>query len=85
MKVFERLSGLFRKGGGDRRSDLQENMQKALNMKKDAGPQAYIPPHQTPREGMKATQDPNIGNAPAGEGGFTPELKRSRVARSGDT
>jgi hypothetical protein len=84
MKVFERLSGVFRKGRG-RKGDLQANMQKALHMKQEGRPQANIPPHQTAREGMKSTEDPNLGNAPAKEGEFTPELKRSRVARSGDT
>jgi hypothetical protein len=83
MTIFDRLSGLF----GKRRaaSDLQQNMRKALHMKQEAGSQTHIPPHQTAREGMKPVEDANIGNAPAGEAGFTPELKRSRVSRSGDT
>jgi hypothetical protein len=85
MKVLERLSGLFRKGGGAGKSDLQANMQKALHMKQESGSQAHIPPHQTPGEGMKVRQDPNRSEGPGAEGGFTPELKRSRVARSGDT
>jgi len=84
MKVFERLSGLFRKN--THKSDLQENMQKALHMKQESGSQAHIPPHQTAREGMKPAQDPHMGDTTRGaEAGFTPQLKRSRVARSGDT
>jgi len=85
MKVFDRLSGLFRKSGEGRKGDLQQNMAKALHRKEQAGSQAHIPPHQTAREGMKAKQDPNRSDSPGAEGGFTPELKRSRVARSGDT
>jgi hypothetical protein len=84
MKVFDRLSGLFRKDA--RKNDLQANMQKALHMKQEAGAQPQIPPHQTPREGMKPAQDPHMDEAARGaEAGFTPQLKRSRVARSGDT
>jgi hypothetical protein len=84
MKTFERLSRLFRKDA--RESDLQANMQKALHMKQESGSQAHIPPHQTAREGMKPAPDPHAGEASRGaEAGFTPQLKRSRVARSGDT
>ena len=84
MKVFERLSGLFRKDDGHK-GDLHDNMQKALQMKQEAGEQSHIPPHQTAREGMKPADEPQAGAAPREtEAGFTPQLKRSRVARSGD-
>ena len=46
-------------------------------------PSAHIPPHQTANEGMnpKTTNEDHI---PAREGYFEPELKRTKVARSGD-
>lgn len=85
MKVFERLSGLFRKKDSTRTNELRDNMQKALQMKQEAGAQKNIPPHQTAREGMKPAPDPHMSDATRGaEAGFTPQLKRSRVARSGD-
>ena len=51
--------------------------------KKEAGPQTNIPEHQTANEGMnpKTTNEDHI---PAREGYFEPELKRTKVARSGD-
>lgn len=65
------------------REELMSNAEKALRMKKEAGPQASIPEHRTASEGMnpKTTSEDHI---PAREGFNTPELKRSRVARSGD-
>ena len=84
MKVFEKLSGLFGKRRGA--SELQQNMRKALDMKQQAGPQTSIPPHQTAGAGMRPAHDPEMSDATRGaEAGFTPQLKRSRVARSGDT
>lgn len=84
MKVFERLSGLFRKDDG-RKGDLHDNMQKALHMKQQAGEQSQVPPHQTAHDGMRPADEPQAGAAPRDtEAGFTPQLKRSRVARSGD-
>jgi hypothetical protein len=70
---------------GDK-SDLQKNMEKALHMKQEAGPQTSIPEHQTAHEG--GVGEPQIGmtDRDAGsEGSYTPQLKRSRVARSCDT
>ena len=67
------------------RHDLVANAEKALRMKQEAGPQANIPEHQTSHEGMH--QDPHqveIDATRGREAGFTPQLKRSRVARSGD-
>jgi hypothetical protein len=68
------------------RSELQKNMEKALHMKQEAGPRTSTPEHRTAREGMKAPDDPHMSDATRGaEAGFTPQLKRSKVARSGDT
>jgi hypothetical protein len=65
------------------REELMSNAEKALRMKQEAGPQTSIPEHQTAHGGMnpKTTNEDHI---PAREGFNTPELKRSRVARSGD-
>jgi hypothetical protein len=65
------------------RDELKANAEKALRMKQEAGPSAHIPPHQTAHEGMnpKTTNEDHI---PAREGYFEPELKRTKVARSGD-
>jgi hypothetical protein len=91
MNLLSKLTGFFRKdegreGGRAGKSALQKNMEKALHMKKEAGPQAHIPEHATPRDGMHPADDPHMSDATRGaEAGFTPQLKRSRVARSGDT
>ena len=65
------------------RDELKANAEKALRMKQEAGPQANIPEHRTAHEGMnpKTTNEDHI---PAREGYFEPELKRTKVARSGD-
>ncbi|MBM1173998.1 hypothetical protein [Microvirga arabica] len=65
------------------REELMSNAEKALRMKQEAGPQTNIPEHQTAHEGMnpKTTNEDHI---PAREGYYTPELKRTKVARSGD-
>jgi hypothetical protein len=90
MELFSKVTAWFKRGGrlgaGQGKSELQSNMEKALQMKKDAGSAAHIPEHQTAREGMKPAQDPEMSDAArAADAGFTPQLKRSRVARSGDT
>jgi hypothetical protein len=90
MELFSKVTAWFKRGGragaGQGKSELQRNMEKALHMKKDAGSAAHIPEHQTAREGMKPAHDPEMSDATRGaEAGFTPQLKRSRVARSGDT
>lgn len=65
------------------REELKANAEKALRMKQEAGSQTNIPEHQTANEGMnpKTTNEDHI---PAREGYFEPELKRTKVARSGD-
>lgn len=90
MELFSKVTGWFKRGdrgnAGRDKTELQRNMEKALHMKKDAGSAAHIPEHQTARDGMKPAHDPEMSDATRGaEAGFTPQLKRSRVARSGDT
>jgi hypothetical protein len=87
MGFLDRLTGFFRKGEGiGAKSDLQKNMEKALHMKQAAAPQAQTPPHETAHEGMKPTQGAPTNDAtPPADAAFTPQLKQSRVARSGDT
>ncbi len=67
------------------KSKLQKNMEKALEMKKEAGPEAQIPEDQTSHDGMKSL--PNKGIAPSGAfnaEGNTPVLSRSHGVRSSD-
>ena len=66
-------------------STLQENAEKALRMKQDAGPQTNIPEHQTSHEG--GVQGGQIGytdTAVGRESTYTSNLKRSHNARTGD-
>ncbi len=84
MNLMSKLTGWFNRR--DARGDLKQNMEKALAMKQEAGPQTNIPEHQTRHEGgIQGTQvnrtDTGVGTEPT----YTPNLKRSRVARSGDT
>ena len=68
------------------REELKANAEKALRMKQEAGPQTKIPEHQTANEGMHQ-QDPHRVEVEASRGreaGFTPQMKRSKVARSGE-
>ena len=84
MNFLSKITGMFNRRGG--KSELQQNMEKALAMKQEAGGNSGIPPHQTAHEGMQPAHDPHMSDATRGaEAGFTPQLKRSRVARSGDT
>jgi hypothetical protein len=66
------------------REELKANAEKALRMKQEAGPQANIPEHQTSREGMH--HDPHRVEVETSRraADFTPQMKRSKVARSGD-
>ena len=65
--------------------DLRANAEKALRMKQDAGAQAKIPPHQTANEGMQSDNVNTDVSRKSQEGAFEPQLKRTKVARSGDT
>ena len=67
------------------KEELKANAEKALRMKQEAGSETHVPPHQTARDGIQPAHDPHMSDATRGaEAGFTPQLKRSRVARSGD-
>ncbi len=66
------------------REELKANAEKALRMKQEADTGTHIPPHRTAHEGMQL-KETNEDHIPAREGYFTPELKRTKVARSGDT
>jgi len=65
------------------RSELKANAEKALRMKQEGDTGTRIPPHQTAHEGMR-NHTSNEDHIPAREGYFQPELKRTKVARSGD-
>ncbi len=64
-------------------AELRANAEKALRMKQEAETGSHIPPHQTANEGMRV-KETNEDHIPAREGYYTPELKRTKVARSGD-
>ena len=84
MTFFSKLTGWFSRG--ERTSDLQKNMQKALHMKQAAGPQTNIPEHQTSREGeVEGGQVGYTDTRRGAEPTYTPNLKRSQGARRGDT
>ena len=80
--IFARLSPKKRKAE-KAREELVANAEKALRMKQENGVGANIPPHQTAHEGMR-DHSSNEDHIPAREGYFQPELKRTKVARSGD-
>ena len=85
-KMISRLSPKKRQAekADKAREELKANAEKALRMKQEAGPTAHIPEHQTANEGMH--QDPHRVEFDSSdrEAGFTPQMKRSKVARSGD-
>jgi hypothetical protein len=85
MNFVSKLTGWFNRRGG-KSGDLKQNMEKALAMKQEAGPQTSIPEHQTSHEGGVSGQQMSMTDRDAGsQGSYQPQLKRSRVARSGDT
>ena len=85
MHFVSKLTGWFNRRSG-KGGDLKQTMEKALAMKQEAGPQTSIPEHQTSREGGVQGQQVNHTDTGVGpEPTYTPNLKRSRVARSGDT
>jgi hypothetical protein len=58
---------------------------KALHLKQEAEPQTNIPEHQTAHEGGVQGSQVNYSDTAVGkEPTYTPNLKRSHVARSGD-
>jgi hypothetical protein len=66
-------------------ADLRANAEKALRMKQEAGSQANIPPHQNANEGLQSANVNTDVSRQSQEGAFEPQLKRTKVARSGDT
>ena len=80
--IFARLSPKKRKAE-KAREELVANAEKALRMKREADTGTHIPPHATAHEGMRPKESQE-DHTPAREGYFNPELKRSKVARSGD-
>ncbi len=71
----------------DATAELKSNAEKALAMKREAEAKegSHVPEHRTAHEGMRPANDSLVNDATRGaEAGFTPQLKRSRVARSGD-
>jgi len=65
--------------------ELKTNARKALRMKKEAAPDHNIPEHQTAHEGdiqeaQVSPTDTSVGKEPT----WTPNLKRSHNARTGD-
>ena len=66
-------------------ADLRANAEKALRMKQEAGAQTNIPPHQNANEGMQSANVNTDVSRQSQEGAFEPQLKRTKVARSGDT
>jgi hypothetical protein len=85
MNFVSKVTGWFNRRGG-KGGDLKQNMEKALAMKQEAGPQTSIPEHQTAHNGAVEGSQVNRTDTGVGtEATFTRNLKRSRVARSGDT
>jgi hypothetical protein len=95
MTFMSKLTGWFNRDGQaqnsgqartEGKSDLKANMEKALAMKQAAGPQTNIPEHQTARDGeIKGPQMGMTDRDAGSQGSHQPQLKRSQVARSGDT
>ncbi|WP_375459985.1 hypothetical protein [uncultured Enterovirga sp.] len=73
-------------GSGDAgKSQLQVNAEKALEMKREAGPDAHIPEHQTSHEGgVQGGQVGYTDTAVGKESTYASNLKRSHTARTGD-
>jgi hypothetical protein len=68
-------------------SETQKELaEKALRMKKEGETPTHIPEHQTSHEGGVHGQQFQPTDRDAGsEGSHQPQLKRSQVARSGDS
>ena len=66
--------------------ELVDNARKALELKQKAGRQTNIPQHATAHEGKISGPQFRTTDRDAGsEGSHQPQLKRSQVARSGDS
>ncbi len=82
--MFERVkTWIAQRGGG--KSPLQQNMEKALQMKREAGPQTHIPENRTSHTGgvQESQTDYNDTDLKA-EGVHTENLGRSHGVRQGD-
>ena len=67
------------------KTELQQHAEKALQMKKEAGPQTNIPEHQTSHEGGVHGGQINYTDTAIGkESTYESNLKRSHNARTGD-
>jgi len=65
--------------------ELKASARKALEQKKAAGPRTDIPDHQTAHDGQVKGPQVNASDTAIGkESTWTPNLKRSHVARNGD-
>ncbi len=85
MNFFTRITGLFSRGSSEpQKTDLQKNMEKALEMKKAAGPQTHIPEHATANEGLQRDHVNENVDRQEQQGAFEPQLKRTRGTRQGD-
>ena len=88
--ILERAKAILGGGHTDEQGDpgkstLQENAEKALRMKQEAGPQTNIPEHQTSHEGgVQGGQVGYTDTAVGQESTYTSNLKRSHNARTGD-
>ena len=88
--IMDRAKSALGAAEGDKdssggKSELQQNAEKALRMKQEAGPQTNIPEHKTPHEG--GVQGGQVGYSDTGvgqESTYTSNLKRSHNARTGD-
>ena len=67
------------------KSELQQNAEKALHMKQEAGTQTHIPEHQTSHEGgVQGSQVGYTDTMLGKESTYASNLKRSHNARTGD-
>ena len=82
---IKNLMGGRQVGQPQGKSQLQSNAEKALEMKRDAGQQTNIPEHQTAHQGGVQGSQVNYSDTAVGkEPTYTPNLKRSHNARTGD-
>ena len=82
--MFERIRHWFTERGGGK-SPLQRNMEKALQMKQDAGPQTGIPEQRTSHTGgVQSGQTDYTDAALKTEGAHVENLSRSQGVRRTD-
>ncbi len=84
LTIINRAKNWFR-GGASRKPTQRELAEKALQMKREAGPQTHAPEHQTSHDG--GVRGPQVGYSDTGlgkESTYTSNLKRSHNARTGD-